>query len=105
MKRVRDDLVAPPLMAAVCGLLLEFGEFSAVDVLRASGLLSDQEPVGRAEDPPPFQPAVDDPRSVRALLQEARDLAAHLGLEVRESDAESYPGVDDPDLDALLRST
>lgn len=106
MKRPTDDLVAPPLMDAVCGLLLEFGEFSAIDVLRVSGLLGEPEETARhGEDLPRVRLAVDDWPAVGELLGEARDLAAHLGLEVQESVGESYPRVDDPELDALLRST
>ena len=105
MKRAKDDFVTPPLMETVCGLLLEFGEFSAIDVLRASGRLSGpEETVRHAEDLPSVQLALDDRWAVRELLGEARDLAAHLGLDVQESGGESYPGVDDPGLAALLRS-
>ena len=104
MKRPTDDIVAPPLMDTVCGLLLEFGECSAIDVLRHSGLLGEPEETARhGEDIPPVRP-VDDWRAVRELLGKAQELAAHLGLEVHASGGESYPGVDDPDLDALLRS-
>ena len=93
-------------MDTVCGLLLEYGEFSAIDVLRVSGLLDEAEETARhGEDLPPVKATVDDSRAVRELLREVHDLAAHLGLEVQESGGESHRGVDDPDLDALLRST
>ena len=99
MKRGEEDIVAAPLMDTVCGLLLEFGEFSAVDVLRASGLLAQLEEA--APDAEAWS-SLGDPSDVRKLLREAEDVAARLGLEVTESDAGAQPTPDGPELDAQL---
>ncbi len=99
--------MAATLMDTVCGLLLEFGEFSAIDVLRASGLLMEQpEAAGYTEASSVVQPDVETGPRVLALLRETRDLTARLGLEAEQLDGAQLPaGGDAPELHALLRST
>lgn len=100
-------MAATPLMDTVCGLLLDAGECSAVEVLRARGLVAERPGTKVHAGPlPAGEPDVEDRPRLLALLRETRDLAAKLGLEADESDGEPFPGAgDDRELHALLRSS
>ena len=106
-KRGEDAIVAPSLMDTLCGLLLDSGGFSAIDVLRALGLLEeDPEATRDTVALSAIQRDVEEGPGLLALLRETRELAADLGLEVGESDGEGLCGAgDDRELHALLRST
>ena len=94
-------------MDTVCALLLESGEFSGMEVLRASGLLTEHLATAsnNGEDSPTEQVVVEDVPRAGQLLREVRELAESLGLEVEESDGHAHPALGDPDLEALLSST
>ncbi len=100
---MRGDLVQ--VQDIVCGMLLDRGVYSPIELLLAGGMLSeeDHEAWLRGERAS-LDEALPDPSAARAVLQEAAAFARDLGLTATAGERR-VAASGDPVLDALLRRT